>query len=207
MKNTITFFAVLMMALAMPKVANAYDFSAVSPSGDTLYYSINGNSATVVTPGYGNSGYWHGHTKPTGNLIIPELVSYMGMTLPVTSIGEEAFMYCQDITSVLIPRTVTSIGWYAFCMCNNLASVILPDSLTYIDGWAFAFCSSLTSISIPNSVGIIQPNSFKDCTGLISLTVPSSVTSIGSNAFDGCSNISYLSYNTNAFSPATYRPL
>lgn len=179
----------------------AYDFSAVSPSGDTLYYTINGNSVTVVTPGYGYSGYWHGHTKPTGNLIIPELVSYMGMTFPVTSIGEEAFEYCQDITSVSIPSTIRSIGWYAFCMCNNLASVTFPDSLTYIDGWAFAFCSSLTSISIPNTVTDINPNAFKDCTGLISLTIPNSVTYIGSNAFDGCNNISYLNYNTNTFSP------
>ena len=33
MKHKITFFAVLMMALAVPQSVKAYDFSAVAPSG------------------------------------------------------------------------------------------------------------------------------------------------------------------------------
>ena len=40
-------FAVMMMAMAIPNEANAYDFSAVSPSGHTLYYNIVGNVVHV----------------------------------------------------------------------------------------------------------------------------------------------------------------
>ena len=174
MKKIYILFAVMMMALALPKEACAYDFSAVSPSGDTLYYNFNGNGVTVVSPAFN----WTGYTKPTGNLIIPELVSYMGMALHVKSIGHGAFDYCQDITSVSLPNSLTSIEYNAFSNCTNLVSITLPNSLTTIGMAAFYSCSSLTSISIPTSV-----------------------TSIVDNAFNDCNNISYLSYNTNAFSP------
>lgn len=198
MKKICTFFAVLMMVMAMPKVACAYDFSAVSPSGDTLYYNFNGNGVKVVYPSWD----WNGYTKPTGDLIIPELVSYMGLALPVKSIESCAFYNCQNITSVSIPNSVTNIGIEAFESCNNLVSVTLPDSLVTIPGWMFYGCSSLTSIIIPTSINEIQSYAFRDCAGLTSLTIPYSVTNVYSNAFDGCNNITYLNYNSNAFDPS-----
>lgn len=204
MKHTITFFAVVMMAMAVPQNVKAYDFSAVSPSGDMLYYTINGNSVTVVHPASDFNDYWNGYTEPTGNLIIPEIVSYMGMAFPVTSIDEDAFCRCNNMTSVSIPSSVTSIGHSAFVNCSSLVSVTLPESLTIINSMAFANCSNITSISIPNSVNVtIQPNAFYGCTGLNSITIPNSATIVG-NAFNGCNNISYLNYNTNAFNPTLF---
>ena len=187
-----------MMAMAVPQSVKAYDFSAVAPSGQTLYYRLIGNYVAVTPPEqYG----WSEYTKPTGDLIIPELVSYMGMALPVKSVDDFTFYQCYDLTSVFIPSSVTNIGYGAFEYCNSMISVTLPDSLSFIDSWVFDGCTNLISISIPNSLDVISPNVFKNCTGLTSLTIPSSVTQIWSNAFDGCNNISYLNYNTNAFSP------
>ena len=70
----------------------------------------------------------------------------------VTSIGDNAFIFCKSMTSVTIPNSVTSIGSWAFQGCSNLASVIIPNNVTNIGGVAFCECSSLTSIEIPNSV-------------------------------------------------------
>ena len=228
MKHTITFFAVVMMAMAVPQSVKAYDFSAVSPSGHTLYYNIDGNNVTVTYPGTFGIGSWtgSGYSSPTGALIIPESVNYMGITFTVTSIGEGAFFYeCRDLTSVTIPNTVTSIGNCAFACCTSLTSVSIPSSVTYIDneafnectslvsvtipdgvtsieGHTFGNCTSLTSISIPSSVTNIDVFAFNNCTSLTSLTIPCSVTQIANTAFYNCSNISHLDYNSNAFNPS-----
>ena len=41
----------------------------------------------------------------------------------VTSIGEDAFLECTNLTSVTIPNSVTSIGGCAFEYCPSLTSV------------------------------------------------------------------------------------
>ena len=55
----------------------------------------------------------------------------------VTSIGNNAFFGCGDLTSVTIPGGVTSIGDGAFSGCSGLTSVTIPDSVTSIGNWAF----------------------------------------------------------------------
>ena len=78
------------MAIATPQSVRAYDFWAVSSTGDTLYYSIreestwSGGGYTYVAVTYpGTWEYseefdaydgWGGHLRPSGNLIIPNTI-------------------------------------------------------------------------------------------------------------------------------------
>lgn len=227
MKHIFTFFTVLMMAMAMPEVASAYDFSAVSPSGHTLYYNINGNTVSVTYPAASAAypGPWEGYTKPTGNLIIPSSVNYMGVSFSVTAIGDNAFYSCSEITSVSMPNTITSIGYIAFESCTNMTSVTIPSAVTNIGFEAFAHCSSLISITIPEGVTNIGLSTFSGCASLTSITIPSTVTEISDNAFRNCTsltsvtipnsvtwmtqyafyestNIEYLNFNNNTISPS-----
>lgn len=55
----------------------------------------------------------------------------------VTSIGDWAFSYCEDLTNITIPNSVTSIGEGAFFFCRNLSSLIIPDSVLSIGERAF----------------------------------------------------------------------
>ena len=104
----------------------------------------------------------------------------------VTSIGDSAFSFCNNLTAIHIPDSVTSIGDRAFGYCNNLTSIHIPDSVTSIGDSAFSDCKSLTSIHIPNSVTSIGEFAFCDCKSLTSIHIPDSVTSIGKLAFSGC---------------------
>jgi hypothetical protein len=77
MKKVILLFATL---LALGQYAFAYDFSAVVPTGQTLYYDINGTNVEIV-PEYTTSPYYISTSEPSGALTIPSTVDYNGMTL------------------------------------------------------------------------------------------------------------------------------
>ena len=157
------------------------DFSAVAPSGQTLYYHFNGNGGVCVSDA--NAGSISGH------LIIPNSVVYNGNTYIVTCISQFAFQYCSGLTSVTIPNSVTYIGEMAFYDCSGLTSVTIGNSVTSIGNCAFSGCSGLTSVTIPNLVTSIGNGAFYGCSGLTSVTIPNSVTSIGNSAFYGCSGL------------------
>lgn len=141
-----------------------------------------------------------------GNAVAVPL-TYNGKS--VTSIGDMAFYYCLDITSVSLPSSIKNIGSSAFsgCMemtkinipsgvktignnafkdCFKLQSISLPDGLTEIEDGAFDSCMALTDITIPDSVKRIGNSAFSVCTGLKKVTIPSGVTEIAENAFYHC---------------------
>ena len=114
----------------------------------------------------------------------------------VTSIGNDAFYDCNNLTSIEISNSVTSIGNYAFFNCYNLTSIEIPNSVTSIGNYAFASCTGLTSIEIPGNVTSIGNYAFAYCYGLTSITIPNSVTSIGDYAFNGCENLKTVYNNS-----------
>ena len=186
---------VLTALLAIGQGAFAYDFSAVAPSGQTLYYNFGGNGVYVTYPGeysFNVSSCWSGYNKPTGYLNIPSSVIYENNTYIVIGISGFAFFDCNNITSVNIPNTVSSIGQHSFQSCDGLLSVNIPNTVTIIGECAFDGCSGLTSIIIPPSVTYIGPSAFGDCSNLISINIPNTVTSINSYTFQNCSSLSSI---------------
>ena len=78
---------------------------------DGVRYSVNDDNTTVTVAGYPSG------SKPTGDLTIPESVTFRGISFSVTKIGDKALRSCTGLTSVTIPNSVTSIGYWAFCDC------------------------------------------------------------------------------------------
>ena len=117
--------------------------------------------------------------------------SLQSVTVPdsVTSIGNDAFMFCPFLQSITIPDSVTSIGGGAFMLCSSLQSVTIPDSVTSIGDYAFSSCESLQFVTIHDSVTSIGYEAFSDCSSLQSVIIPDSVTSIGGRTFYGCSSL------------------
>ena len=162
MKKKLLFSAfILAMAILRPTQSKAYDFSAVAPSGQTLYYTYYNNdddpydSVYVVFPNADAQYYgqvWDGYTKPTGNLTIPSSVTYNGVTLPVVGISNGAFFQCTGLTSVTIPNSVAWIGDRSFCECTGLSGTLtIPSSVNWIGDYAFYNCTGLCCISLPSN--------------------------------------------------------
>ena len=100
------------------------------------------------------------------------------VTIPdsVTSISDDAFVNCPQLTNISIPNSVTHIGFSAFHSCRSLKSITLPSSLSTISEALFLGCSQLTTIHIPVSVTSIENDAFADCPSLMTVTYPGSKT-------------------------------
>lgn len=158
-------------------------------------------------------------TKPknqhySGDITIPNFVTYKDITFNVTSIGDYSFQACKEVTSVTIgnavtsigesafnstsietiniPESVVSIGLAAFCNCSNLKTAIIGNSVTTIGSVAFQNCTNLVSVTIGNNVSVIGVQAFSNCESLSSITIPNSVSSIGGNAFYGCASLTSI---------------
>ena len=107
----------------------------------------------------------------------------------VTSIGDEAFAYCEDLKSIIICEGVKSINPWAFGECANLISVVIPDTLTSIGEGAFTSCNSLAEINISPNVTFVGARAFEDCESLIAIDLPDNLTSIEDELFAGCPNL------------------
>ena len=161
--------------------ASAYDFKV-----DGIYYDINADETTVSVTYKTENSYASSYS---GEVAIPQSVTYNKKNYSVTNIGERAFYLCSGLTSITIPESVASIGSWAFSNCTGLTSIIIPESVTSIGDQAFLCCTGLTSIIIPNSVTTIGRQAFLYCFGLTSITIPKSVASIGNQAFSDCSGL------------------
>lgn len=186
MKHKVTLFAVLLMVLAIPQSVKAYSFSAVAPSGQTLYYSVTQGNAWVT---YSSSVFGQNYSDLVGDVVIPSTVTNeFGTTFCVVGINNHAFLGCQGITSVYIPNSVGigGISNEAFSNCENLETVIMEDSVKFTGQYCFQNCEKLISVTLPSLLTSIPSGCFLNCWSLTTLTIPNSVTSIGDFAFDGC---------------------
>ena len=187
-KRVLSVFLVLCFVLTLLPAAFA-DSSTSGKCGDNLTWTLDGDG-TLTISGTGkmwDSDYYNDYDVPWADFLasIEKVVISKG----VTSIGNEAFKWCERLTNVTIPDSITSIGNSAFYDCSSLTSVTIPDSVTSIGEWAFYGCSSLTSVTIPHGVTSIGGAAFWGCSSLTSVTIPDSVTSIGEWAFSDCSSL------------------
>lgn len=129
---------------------SAYDFTV-----DDLYYNIVSLEDLTCEITYGDKvDEYHG--TYSGDIVIPETVTYNNKTLTVVKIGEKAFSYCSGLSSVTIPQTVTSIEERAFFACPSITKIIIPNSVTYIGDSTFFGCGSLSEIVFEDGNEILE---------------------------------------------------
>ena len=88
-----------------------------------------------------------------------------------SSISNDAFAYCTNISSIELPDSISSIGEKAFYNCHSLSSIKISDGITSIGKEAFTGCIGITRIHIPGSVTSIGDDAFVCCSSLENITV------------------------------------
>ena len=86
------------------------------------------------------------------------------------TIGEYAFFHSK-VQTIFLPDTVSTIGDYAFYYAGELSSINFPTALTSIGDSAFFACQSLTAVDIPATITQIGESAWAACTSLPAITV------------------------------------
>ena len=101
----------------------------------------------------------------------------------VTTVGDQAFLRCGEMTSISLPNTITGIGDYAFRRCSKLQDFTMPESITSIGREAFSMCNALVHVVLPAGMTEVPQTTINSCSNLTSITIPDSITMLGPGAF------------------------
>lgn len=166
-----------------------------------ICYKLNKTDQTATVIFNEEEGY-------KGDIIIPRTIKVDDTYYRVTTIGEDAFVNCQFVTSIDFSNItiiengafqgtaithadfskVASLGDMVCAGCISLSSVMLPSSLTRIPNMMFYKCVSLKEITIPELVTEIGNEAFMGA-GLTTVTIPARVRTLGGVSFAGCENL------------------
>lgn len=102
-----------------------------------------------------------------------------------STIGKEAFAD-SSVEYVELFGSITTIGDEAFRNCVNLTAVTLPDSLTTIGTGAFKGCTGLTELTLPSSLTSVGEGLLDGCDHLAKLTVLCDPSILPENLLEGC---------------------
>ena len=116
----------------------------------------------------------------------------------VDTIGEGAFMDCNNLMEIVLSDSVKHIEDEAFHSCKGLKKVDLSKSMEKIGYGAFAGCISLISLNLPNSLDSIGEWAFQECINLENIRIPSSVEYIGKYAFSMCDKLDSIKWPESA---------
>ena len=167
--------------VTIPQSVTSIGDSAFGECSSLETLSLGENIKTI-----GDSAFYH-----CINLGKDDLTS---VTIPqsVTSIGKDAFRFCNNMKSLTINGAIESMGARAFAGCISLKTLSLGENIKRIGHFAFADCSSLTNVTIPQSVTSIGNYVFRYCTLLKNVTIPEKVTTIGLGTFSYCKQLEYI---------------
>ncbi|MBR5336808.1 MAG: leucine-rich repeat protein [Lachnospiraceae bacterium] len=168
------------------KYAGGYCGAPEINGGKNVYWGLDLEGTLTIT-GNGVMADFSGH-GPWDSSKVKKAVIESG----VTSIGNEAFLGCTNLTDIFIPESVTSIGKEAFYGCSRLAGVSLPSSITNISDYMFYNCTGLIDITLPEKVTEIGKRAFFKCSSLETITIKGELTGIGTEAFSGCSKLATI---------------
>lgn len=185
------YFVLILMSLGY-LTSYAHDFEV-----NGIYYNITSMSNFEVEVTYrGELDYYSNNPTPyTGDIFIPQKVTFNNKDFTVTGIGKNAFggtAYHSSsgtaITSIWMPNTVRYISEGGFRRCRYLEHIKLSTSLQEIQQHAFYETMSLENITIPENVTVISWMAFEQ-SGIKYAILGKNVVTLGDGAFKDCKNL------------------
>ena len=181
--------------------------------GENVSWSLDTGTGALTVTGSGAMGDYSFEGSPLWNY--RSYIKSVTIADTVTSVGDNVFQGCSNLTTVDLGSGITKIGDSAFYKCKALTEIVLPNNVATISYRSFYACYALTEISIPNTVTTIGSYAFQACSNLISVTIGSGVASIGYYAFYSCDKLSKvvisdpdawlkISFDSDYANPLTY---
>ena len=133
---------------AAKKYAKDNDIAFVSVQkkcGDNLDWELDHDGTLTIT-GTGDMYDFESITDTPWNDLKSNIKKIV-MNNGVTTIGQNAFLGCSNVTDVKIPDTVTKLGNSAFLNCSKLKNITVPKKVTSIGTRAFGYSLTITSFS------------------------------------------------------------
>lgn len=131
--------------------------------------------------------------KPTG-----ESVNYT-----VVAVARDGFAHC-TATSIELPQTVKDIREEAFAYCQNLTSFQFPKDIAFIAPSTFLDCRSLDTIyysdengtrtMVNSTITTFSDHCFDSCVSLRKIQCPSTATYFGQSCFQRCSKLTKFKF-------------
>lgn len=169
--------------------------NAVHVSDLKAWCEINFTTAKLTYATFNNPWDLYLNGEKITDLVIPD---------GVETINNGSFYY-NNINNVSIPYSVTSIGDYAFGYCKQLTSLVISEGVKTIGRYSFKGCTGVTTITLPGSLEEIKMSAFEGCPELKSVyCYAAKCPSTGSGVFKDC-GIEYATLYVPTASISTYR--
>ncbi|MBQ5327833.1 MAG: leucine-rich repeat protein [Oscillospiraceae bacterium] len=191
----------------MAVVPYVFNVTASGKLSNGMEWVLDGDTGTLTVAGKGaipsyrySYAPWYQYRESVKSIVVSE---------GITEVGERAFYWCTNCTSLTLPESLTAIREYGFNNLRALEYVTLPSNLKTLEFCAFSECVALKEIVIPDSVTSCGSSAFSNCYGLLeavigkglkqipnsmffgdrnleSVTLPEGLTYIGDTAFSDC---------------------
>ena len=183
------FLSIILTAfLMLPlNILNFTASAAVYGEYENFSYLIENNQVTIT-------GYNFTNNNPV-ELIIPSVIE----GCPVTSIGQRAFAYRDNIVSIYIPESVININ-QSFYFCSSIESISVDQNntkyhtinncLIETDNKTLILGCKNSIIPTDGSVVEIGSSAYVNCEGLKTISIPNTILTIDVDAFSYCENLS-----------------
>ena len=114
-------------------------------------------------------------------------------------IAGDAFVYCENLENLTIPKSVEEIGDDPFAGCLKLNLECVSPNFHLVDGVLFSFdrkvlihysaLNTETLYEIPETVTWLGKHSFYKCNNLQKIIITKNINFVGNNVFSDCENI------------------
>ena len=108
--------------------------------------------AFLNTP-YENNGKWENNIFEYENYLLKVANKHKDkFVVPdrLSVIGEKAFWWCENITEIVISKSITRIEDSAFINCVALTEIIIPENVKWLGRAIFNGCDALRKVTILN---------------------------------------------------------
>ena len=185
----------------------------VSSIGECAFYEcsqlstidISDNVITIGSQAFYNCPIVNAKIPASAISIIPK-TSLTTITITSgSSIPNNAFSGCSNLTNITISSSITSIGSNAFYNCRKVKDIYITDIETWLNtdfGNLYSYPNyygalhilddsgnEIIDIKIPNNLTLIPEFAFCNAINIESITIHSNIIEIGENAFMNCTNL------------------